>query len=376
MTIIIFFIILAILVLVHELGHFLAAKKAGIKVEEFGFGFPPRLWSIKKGETIYSINWIPFGGFVKILGENALEGNEGPVLAADRGRSLSEKPRHIQAGVLAAGVFFNILLAWMILSFGLWFGLPTSREGVPQGYRLEQSQLLVVDVVKGSPAETAGLKNGSVISYLSDGKTKISQPGISDVQKFVADHNGQSITIGYLNDAKSTSAGLEKVITLRPETGSSGGPAVIGIAMDEIGILKLPLLVSIWEGLRLTALVGWAIVVALWGLLVGIFQGQTAVLSSVTGPVGLVGIIGTSLSFGFSYLLNLVAVISLNLAVINFLPFPALDGGRIMFLAIEAIRRKALNPKIVNSFNLAGFYLLLALMAVLTYRDIWHLFSR
>jgi regulator of sigma E protease len=374
MAILIFFIILAVLVLVHELGHFLAAKRAGIKVEEFGFGFPPRLWGWQGRETFYSINWIPFGGFVKILGENASLPGEDPVSDKDRGRTLSDRPRFVQALVLAAGVFFNILLAWFILTCGLWFGLPTSRAGVPEGYQLEKTQLLVVDVLKNSPAALSGLKGGEVITYLSDVNKKISNPTISQIQQFTAGHPSQKITIGYLDDLSADLATSEKQVIVTPQLGLSGDSATIGISLDEVGILKLPFLSAIWQGLRLTGLVMWSIIVALGTLLFGIFHGETAALASITGPVGLVGIVGSSLSLGFSYLLNLVAVISLNLAVINFLPFPALDGGRILFLGIEAVRRKVLSPKFVNTANSAGFFILLGLMALLTYRDIWRLF--
>lgn len=374
MTILIFFIILAILVLIHELGHFLAAKKAGIKVEEFGFGFPPRIWGFKKGETLYSINWIPFGGFVKILGESAqVEGDE-PIAEKDRGRTLVDRPRYVQSIVLAAGVFFNILLAWFILSLGLWIGLPTSRAGVPAGYQLEKTQLIIVEVLNDSPASLAGLKGGEIITYVSDGLNKISAPSISQFQEFIASHPEEKIKIGYLSGlaTKSLTGENETIITPKLQDKNKG---VIGISMDEIGILKLPFFTAIIQGLKLTVLVTWSIIVALWSLVFGIFQGDTAVLSSVTGPVGLIGIIGSSLSLGFSYLLNLTAVISLNLAVINLLPFPALDGGRILFLAIEAIRGKVLSPKFVNTANSVGFFILLALMVMLTYRDIWRLFG-
>lgn len=374
MTILIFFVILAILVLIHELGHFLAAKKSGIKVEEFGFGFPPRLWGFQKGETFYSINWIPFGGFVKILGENVQVEGDAPLPESDRGRTLVDRPRYVQAMVLAAGVFFNILLAWAILSFGLWIGLPTSRAGVPEGYQLEKSRLIVVEVLKDSPASLAGLKGGEIITYMTDGVNKISQPTVPEVQEFVSGHSGEKIEVGYLSGLAIESSVGEKEVTIVPKAVDGGDKAVIGISMDEIGILKLPFFLAIWEGLRLTGLVTWSIVVTLWALILGIFQGETAILASVTGPVGLVGIIGSSMSLGFSYLLNLVAVISLNLAVINFLPFPALDGGRILFLGIEAIRRKALSPKFVNAANSVGFFILLGLMLLLTFRDVWRLF--
>lgn len=370
MTILIFFIILAVLILAHELGHFLAAKKFGVKVEEFGLGFPPRLWSIKKGETLYSINWIPFGGFVKILGETASEGDQKDIPAEDKGRSLTERSRLTQAIVLVAGVAFNILLAWLIFSFSLWIGMPTARGNAPVGQQLESAQLYIVEVIKDSPADRAGLSGGDIITNISAGQEQIDTPTITEIQKFIAERGGEPINLEYVNPVEG-----KKDVQLVPESGLSDGKAAIGISMEEIGILKLPFFQSIWHGLKLALSVTWAIILALRDLFAGLFQGETAILSSVTGPVGLVGVIDSSLTLGVSYLLNLVAVISLNLAVINLLPIPALDGGRILFLGIEAIRRRALSPKFVNAVNSAGFFLLLALMAVLTYRDIWRLFK-
>jgi len=370
MTFIVFFIILAVLVLTHELGHFLAAKKAGAKVLEFGFGFPPRLWSFKYGETEYSINWIPFGGFVKILGE---DGN--PACAIIDGQipsgSLASKNRFVQAGVLAAGVIFNILLAWFILSLGLSFGMPTTRDGVPDGYTLDKQQLIISEVLPNSPAAEAKLQAGEIIVYLADWKEKITNPSVTEVQQFVAAHGDQSMTIGYLSLPTETEAKEVKII---PRSEVIGSTPALGISMTEVGILKLPWYVAIWEGLKLTGLVIWSIILALIGLVAGIFRGQTEVLSSVTGPIGLISVVGSSLSLGWSYLLNLTAVISLNLAVINFMPFPALDGGRILFLAIEAITRRPINQKIAEGLNAAGFFILISLMLVLTLRDIVHLF--
>jgi regulator of sigma E protease len=369
MTILVFLIILAVLIFTHELGHFLLAKWNGIRVDEFGFGFPPRLWGKKIGETVYSINWIPFGGFVKIFGETAGEAESG----IDDSRSLDKKPRRIQALVLVAGVLFNILLGWFILTIGLLSGLPTSRAGVPRGYELRNSELIVVETLPGSPAAAAGLKGGEIIAYASDGLNKISRPSINELQKFIAERSGVPLRLGVQKSPRSQSP--VKDVTLTPEANLAGGRAGIGVSLDEIGILQLPFFAAIWEGLRLTAFVLWAILVTLWSLLAGIFQGQTAALSTVTGPVGLVGVVGSSLSLGLSYLLNLTAIISLNLAVINLLPFPALDGGRILFLGVEAIRRRPISPRVANALNSAGFLILLALMALLTVRDVAHLFA-
>jgi len=288
---------------------------------------------------------------------------------------LADRPRYTQAFVLVAGVFFNFLLAWFILSIGLWFGLPTSRAGVPDGYQLEKSQVVIVEVLENSPASKAGLKGGETILYVTDGVNKISKPKIEEVQNFIAERPTEKIGIGYVVGVGDKAETEEQKVVVTPELGIRGDKAVVGISMDEIGILKISFFPAIWEGLRLTSLVTWSIVVALWGLVTGIFYGDTAILASVVGPVGLVGIVGSSMSLGLSYLLNLMAVISLNLAVINLLPFPALDGGRILFLGIEAIRRKSLSPRFVNMANSIGFFILLGLMAVLTYRDVWRLFT-
>ncbi|HZT36243.1 MAG TPA: site-2 protease family protein, partial [Nitrososphaera sp.] len=163
MPIIIFIIILGILVLSHEAGHFVVAKLSGMKVEEFGFGFPPRLWAKKYRGTEYSINLIPFGGFVKIYGEDGLESEH----EAHGSGSFTSKPRHLQAAVVVAGVVCNFLLAWGLVSLGYVIGLPTSVDAVPAGQTIQNQKLVISLVEQGSPAEKAGLKSGDEIVSLS-----------------------------------------------------------------------------------------------------------------------------------------------------------------------------------------------------------------
>ena len=170
MPILIFIIILLVLVLVHEAGHFFVAKKFGIRVDEFGFGFPPKLFGKKYGETEYTLNALPLGGFVKIFGENPDEENtNGP----DAKRSFVNKPKWQQALVLFAGIFANFLLAWLLLSFGFMSGLPTSVGSEPKGYALEDVHLVVVSVSKDFPAEVAGLKSGDKINSLMSGNDSL-----------------------------------------------------------------------------------------------------------------------------------------------------------------------------------------------------------
>lgn len=365
MSIIIFIIILALLVLTHELGHFLLAKKNGVRVDEFGLGFPPRLWGIKKGETLYSINAIPFGGFVKIFGEDP---DADSIEGVDSGRSLVNKSKKVQGVILAGGVFFNILLAWFLLTIGFTLGLPVSESSAPAGSKLINSEIVINDVLKNSPAEQAGLKPGDRVLAATFGLEKIVSPATTDLQKFLGEKGGQVVD---LTVKKNSGSDKGQIVNLKvtPKASSAGERAMIGISMDKVGVLKLPFYQAIYEGLSFTISTFYLTAVAFFNLIVGAFQGGP-VLDSVTGPIGLATIVGNTASLGFSYLLSFTAVISLNLAVLNLIPFPALDGGRIFVLFIEWVRGRRIKPEIINTVNMVGFGLLLLLMAVVTYKDI------
>ena len=362
MNILIFFIILLVLVIVHEFGHFFTAKKFGIRVDEFGFGFPPRLFGIKKGETEYTFNLLPIGGFVKIFGENPDDENtNGP----DRERSFVNKPRWQQAIVLFAGVFANFLLAWLLFSFGFMSGLPTSVGNKIEGAELTDVHLIIVSVASESPAEGAGLKSGDKITFIKKGNLSTIYISPETVRSFVV--SGEEIEIGYVR-GKDTTENFVKITPSRNENGD----AVIGIAMDQIGTAKLAVLPAFWEGLRLSAFITKSTAVGLFTLIFDGLKGQGS-LESVTGPVGMVGIVGDAYEFGFIYLLSFAALISINLAIINLVPFPALDGGRLFFLLIEKIKGSAMNPKVANTANMVGFGILIILMLVITYRDVVNL---
>src|ERR1035437_2667355 len=195
MSIVIFIIILLVLVLVHESGHFFTAKGFGIRVDEFGFGFPPKLFSIKRGETEYTFNALPFGGFVKIFGENPDEENtNGP----DVERSFVNKAKWKQAIVLFAGVFFNFLLAWLLFSFGFMSGLPSSINDNLKGYDIKNVNLTVVTVAPKSPALSAGLMSGDKIVSVTSGTDKIATINTDTFKSFVVAHGGKEIDIGYV----------------------------------------------------------------------------------------------------------------------------------------------------------------------------------
>lgn len=365
MNILIFVIILLVLVLIHEAGHFFTAKKFGIRVDEFGFGFPPKLFGIKKGETEYSLNLLPIGGFVKIYGENP---NEENINGVDKDRSFVNKPKYVQALVLFAGIFMNFVLAWFLFSIGFMSGMPMSVQSTPVGYQLKDVNLVVVSVLPKSPAEISGLKSGDKIVSVKSAKDTLENINPDSFKEFIVSHPKKEIELGYTR-GKDKNINLIKIT---PSIETSIKPS-IGISMDEIGIAKLPFFIALWEGLKLDAFVFKETVSGLYHLIADGIQGKGS-FAAVTGPVGMVSIVGDAYKFGFAYLLSFAALISVNLAVINLIPFPALDGGRLFFLLIEKIKGSPINTKFANIANTVGFVILIGFMLIVTYHDIVKLF--
>lgn len=343
-------IFLSVLILVHEIGHFLTAKKFGLLVEEFGFGLPPRIWGKKIGETIYSINALPFGGFVKIYGENKedkiVEDKEAEIVSEiivneiGPGRSFSSLFIWKRAVILVAGVVMNFLFGWLVISVILSMGVPQS--------------VVISEVFKGTPAETVGLEVGDVILGIS----------ANDFIKFTNDNKGKEIII------KVERAGVEKEIKATPRTNPPAGEGALGIGLFESGAPSQNFFLALWDGLKMSVEIIKLIFVALFNLIVGVFLGDNVNFEQVSGPVGIVKITAQASGLGIAYLLQLLALISFNLAVINIFPFPALDGGRLLFLLIEKIKGSPLPAKFENYTNVAGMALLLILMVVITIRDI------
>ncbi len=386
MNILIFLIILLVLVLVHEFGHFFTAKKFGIRVDEFGFGFPPKLFGFKKGETEYSFNLLPLGGFVKIFGENpedleVLPPSGGKTSKSEySNRSLINKPKYQQAIVLFAGVFANFLLAWFLFSFGFISGLPTSVGSEPAGFKLSDVQTVIISVVSKSPADVAGLKSGdkiinipsaSIINGSKEITTQFNLPEINPeiIKSIIISNADKNIKIAYIR-GKNKNINFAYVI---PNKNLSDNKPMIGISMDQIGTAKLPLLAAFKEGMSLTLFVTKGTAVGLYMLIKEGIQGKGS-FSSITGPIGMVGIVANAYQFGFVYLLSFMALISINLAIINLFPFPALDGGRLLFLLIEKIKGSRINPKIASTANAISFGILIFLMLIITYHDVIKLF--
>ena len=290
---------------------------------------------------------------MKIFGENPNE----EVAERDK-RAFTNKNRGIQASVLFAGVFFNFLFAWILISIGFMTGMPAP---VDINLPLSNPQTVITEVVSGSPADTAGLKSGDTIVSVTRGKVT-SELAPEKLAEFISSSK-DAINISI----KRGSETLDKTINTS-QTIVSGKPA-IGVAMETVGMVVLRPDKAIYEGLKVTWELTALTVQSLWTFFGQIFVGH-ADFSQVTGPVGLVGMVGNVQALGFVYVLSFVALISINLSIVNLLPIPALDGGRLFIVAIEAIRRKNISPKIFNVANTVSFGLLIILMLIITFRDV------
>lgn len=365
MTVLIFILVLAALIFVHELGHFLVAKKSGIKVSEFGLGLPPRVWGKQVGETLYSINAIPFGGFVKIFGEDPHIENISP---EEKNRSFYYKPKWIQAAVLSAGVIFNIIFAWLLLSFGFILGFSAPANYLSYA-EVQNPEVVVLQALDGFPAKEAGLKSGDTILFVGSGEKSLQgeeliPENISNLISNSKPNENIELLIKRGEDRKS--------VIIEPVSNEQG-QRMIGISMDMVGIIKLPIHLALYEGARATVLLTSQTVIGLGTFLWNIVSFNSD-FSQVSGPVGVASMVGEASSLGFVFLLSFIALISINLAVINLVPFPALDGGRLLFVLVESIIRRPLPGSFVRWTNGLGFLLLLILMFTITIKDVLKLF--
>jgi len=366
MSIILFIIILAVLILVHEFGHFIVAKKSGVRVDEFGLGFPPKIWSKKFGDTLYTLNAIPFGGFVKIFGEDS---HSEEIKSENRHTSFVYKPKWVQALILVAGVAFNIIFAWLLISTTFMVGVP-SPDGYSSFGEVENAKLTVTAISPESPASVAGLQTGDNLLFVSSSVGSAQDEGLTpeNIQNIIGESKGEQIEILYKRGDKDVTTAF-----VEPKINTETGKRYIGIAMDDIGVLKLPIHTAFLEGARTTYLFTKATVVGLGDFLWKIVTFKSD-FSQVSGPVGIASMVGEANSLGFVYLLSLISIISINLAVINLVPFPALDGGRLLLVFIEVLIRRPISPKFVMWLNTIGFVLLILLMLVVTGHDIIKLF--
>lgn len=355
-TVIIFVLILLALVLVHEWGHFFSARRLGIGVEEFGFGFPPRLASINHRGTKFSFNWLPLGGFVRLKGESGENKNDPDSFA-------NQKPWR-RAIVLVAGVVMNMVLAFFLLSIGFMVGVPVSLTEA-EVTRAKDVKIQIAYVSPDSPAALAGLKPGDTIISL-DGA---SFSALADLQNYIGHQTNRQIDLVYER------LGVTQTLSVQPqELPEIADRAVIGVSLVQTGVLTYSWYESIWHGAKSTYFLTKEILLAFAGLFKGLIISRQ-VPTDLSGPVGIAVLTGQVVDMGIAYVIQFAALLSINLALINILPFPALDGGRVLFLIIEKIRRKPTDTKVEALVHNLGFAFLMILVVLITYRDIVRLGS-
>ena len=373
-TIIIFILVLSLLVFVHEIGHFWTARKFGAKVEEFGFGLPPRvfgvwrangkwyrLWGGNKNnpdgkydiepveQTIYSLNWIPVGGFVKIKGEDGENRTE-----VD---SFGYKKIWQRLIILAAGVVMNVLLCVVFLTIGFMVGMPAVIDGVDQGQIISEPQVRIMEVLDGLPAQASDLRVGDVILTVAGNKIT----GSVELQALIKNRVGEKLAVTV--DRNGAELTTEVAVIDYHET------AGFGIGVIETGLVRYPWYLAVWRGIKTTYIWFITIIVA-FAMIIKNLAFNTPIGLEVAGPVGIAVLTGQAAKMGWVYVLQFTALLSLNLAIINALPFPALDGGRMAFLLIEKIRGRAIKQKWENLVHNIGFILLMILVVFITYRDV------
>ena len=349
-SILIFILVLSVLILSHEFGHFIVARKSGVKVEEFGFGLPPKIWGKKIGETIYSINLLPFGGFVRLHGEQE-ETDE-----TNLRRSFLHKSKRVRALVSVAGVIMNFVLAILI------FAVVYSFSGIPR----DTGTIKILEVANNSPAQKAGILVGDVI-------VKINGEAVHGSDEFVTTTAGQKGNkINY--EIQRTVNGKEDIakISLVPRENPPEGEGAVGVVVTSMEIYYPPIwqrpFYGVYYGFKDAVFWGKTIVVGLYDMTTDIFRGKS--VEGVSGPIGIYAITTEASKGGFLTLINFVGILSVNLAILNILPFPALDGGRLFFIGIEAITRKKISTKAEAIINNIGFILLITLLLVITVGDI------
>ncbi len=344
-------IIFSVLVLVHEFGHFVVARRNGIVVDEFGIGFPPRLAGRRFGKTIYSINWLPLGGFVRLKGEDG---------SSAAGDSFAAATLWVKTKVLLAGVGMNLLLAYLILVWLAATGLPPLLAGqvnVGKATTVQAPHVIVAQVVKGSPAARAGIAVGDTIA--SAGATSFTdEAGLID---FTHAHAGQTVTLTVRHDTTSR----RLAIHLNPAGSDQGN---LGVTPFRASTVRYGWMAPV-EAAALAAQLVWATLAGLGGLITGLVA-HHRVSAGVTGPVGIVVILSNLIHLGIVYLLVFVASISVSLGVINALPLPALDGGRLAIATANRVAGRRLSSRAETAIHAAGFAALIALLVVITYVDI------
>lgn len=348
-SVLVFFIIFSLLVLVHELGHFFMAKKSGIRIEEFGLGYPPRIASLKFNQTLYSLNLLPFGGFVKLYGE------EGEVKPGKSTRgAFFTKSKKKRVVVLLSGVLANFLLG--IICFSLIY----NQLGIPQ----ETNKVFIAGIAKDSPAEMVGLKPDDQILWIDEEEIG----SMEQFQKRVQEKKGEEILL----KVKRKNQPEELEFNLVPRIAPPEGEGAIGVALTNIEFVFYPAwqmpLRAVYTGLQEAVAWGGMVVLGLFSIIKNLIAGQ--VPEDIAGPIGIYQLTTGVAQQGLLMTTQFIGVLSVNLAILNVLPIPALDGGRILFVFLEKMIGRKVKPKVEQITHMVGMALLLFLMLVVTINDL------
>ncbi|MCG2692610.1 RIP metalloprotease RseP [Candidatus Parcubacteria bacterium] len=378
------------------------ARRFGVKCDEFGLGFPPRMigfvkdperplgpeleaegakraegsgvlgffkqWKIVKRKnkdargnekeyknTIYSLNWIPLGGFVKIKGEQGEEAKDED--------SFAHQKLWKRAIILSSGVTMNFIFATLLLSIGFIIGIPQVIDEITPKYAsVKDEKIQLLSIQKDSPAKQVGLEVGDIVVSIDNQKFK----EIEDVQKYIQEDDDGEIIV----TVKRAGEEIEQTVTsevMEIEGGQS--KKAIGVVLAKTGTVSYPFFQAIWQGIITTLYLMKLIVLSFYHLFKDLIV-MHKVTIDIAGPVGIAVVTGQVVRLGFIYILQFAALLSINLGIINFFPFPALDGGRVVALGIEAVRRKPNNQRIEAVIHNIGFGVLMVLVVLVTYRDV------
>ena len=352
MDLIIFIVALSILVLVHEWGHFVAARRTGVKVEEFGLGLPPRIWGKKIGETIYSLNWLPIGGFCKLLGEDP--NGEEKIDSKNKKESFEYKKPWQKMLIVLGGVIMNLVLSVVI------FSVVYTILGVP----VETDKVAIIGIAKNSPAEKVGLKEDEVIYKINNKSVKKTGELMDEIGK----NKGKEV---YLEVGNKDGSGLKSVnIEVRenpPEGEGSMGVAISNTEMEKVAWYRIDkgIVAGFKEAYYWGKIIAGGVTKMIGGLVVG------RVPKDVSGPIGMYEATSAiNKNQGILAVIHFFGIVSVNLAIVNVLPFPALDGGRIIFVIYEMITKKRANPRLETTINNVGMMILLGLILIITISDV------
>ncbi len=372
---------MSILVLVHEFGHFFAAKKMGVHVEEFGLGIPPTAIKKKIGDTIYSLNWLPFGGFVRLAGEDLEDTAEIKAARHDSSNFMSKTALQ-RAIILSAGVFMNVVLALALYYVFFFFtGFKTLNLPLIFDYNFRFGNVTSINTVvtsmeKGSAADLAGIEPGEAILEINNKPVY----SIADVRREVADKAGQKVSLLLMDEKQNTKHNL-RTVSATPQK-SSQGKGILGVFLSKSIVIDYS---QGWNKLLAGPMQAYNMLAYskfVFGKLIGLSvesKSAAPVSEGVAGPVGIYTVIGGILNYGgtqaFLGMVDFVALMSLSLAFLNIMPFPALDGGRLLFVVIEMITGKKMNVHIESQIHKWGMILLLGLIVLITLKDVGNLFG-